>query len=67
MLSIEEETKVRCALDESNRCQCKEALEQIFHCQLLPHCEYGSLLKSCLDGALAMEEDKKYRQEYPDG
>jgi len=67
MLSIEEETKVRCALDESNRCQCKEALEQIFHCQLLPNCEYSSLLKSCLESYLAIEANKKYRREYPDG
>ena len=67
MLTIEQENKIKCILSECGTCDCKTALEQIFHCQLLNECEYESLLRSCWDSYLAIEANKKYRREYPDG
>ena len=69
MLTIEQENRIQCALTKCETCECKMLIEQFFHCQLLP-CEYESyksLLQSCWDSYVAMEENKKYRREYPNG
>ena len=67
MLTIEEENKIRCILSGGTNCECKVALEQIFKCRLFHECEYFSLLKSCFETEMAVEANKQYRREYPNG
>jgi hypothetical protein len=65
-MTLEDELRIKKLICESENCDTRIALDEVFGYELAPKCPLKNLIRALYERDMAAEHNAKHRLEYPD-